>query len=155
MRRCTVPVAPQAAALLTTIFAKVHDPGISVSLVSPMHGCWRQMCMHASGFLMFGYICLSACHFIDRTHLCLANKNCQNKCPLLDTKGNIKQKSKNYYYQVLLLLNVQCQKINFSYVSPCPVMFKMSCLQPSLPCLILVLYLTSNTSILRWVLDSF
>lgn len=37
---------------------------------------------------------------------------------------------------------------------PRPVMFKMSCLQLPLPCLILELYLTSNASILRWVLDS-
>ena len=154
MCHCTGPVAPQAAALLTEIFAKGHEPRISVSLVSPVHGCCSQMCMHASGFLMFGYIWLSACGLIDRRHLCLTNKNCQNaKCPLPDAMGNIKEKTKNYYYQILLLLNMQYQKINFSYASRCPVMFKMPCLQLSLPCLILALQLTSTTCILRWALD--
>lgn len=72
-------------------------------------------------------------------------------CPLLDTTGNIKQ---NKNFKVLQLPNVQNQQINYFHASPCPVTFKISCSQPSLPCLILSLYLTQNASILRWVLDS-
>lgn len=60
-------------------------------------------------------------------------------CHLLDTMGNIKQ---NKTFKLLQLLNVQNQLINLFFASPSPVTLKISCSEPSLPCLNLALYLT-------------